>query len=78
MSSEVVMQVLYRYLTDTDRIKFKKCKTMKQLTLFVLKVFKIHYTKYDIKIIKDFDSITKDCKVPSRSDKNIASELLLE
>ena len=78
LSQEVVEQILNRYLTGTDKAKLKKCGTMEQLLLFVREAFKIHYTKYNIKAIKNLDSITVKCKVPSRSGKNIASRFSLE
>ncbi|POG74086.1 hypothetical protein GLOIN_2v1771701 [Rhizophagus irregularis DAOM 181602=DAOM 197198] len=78
MTSEVVEQILYRYLTGTDKTKLKKCGTLERLVLFVREEFKIHYTKYDVKAIKELDNITKNYKVPSRSGKNIAMKLSLE
>ncbi|CAB4396297.1 unnamed protein product [Rhizophagus irregularis] len=78
MTSKVVEQILYRYLTGTDKTKLKKCGTLERLVLFVREAFKIHYTKYDVKAIKELDNITKNYKVPSRSGKNIATKLSLE
>jgi hypothetical protein len=78
MSQEVVEQLLFRYLAATDKAKLKKCGTMERLVLFVVEAFKVHYVKYDVKTIKDLDRITMECKVPSRSGKNIASRLSLE
>ncbi|PKC54018.1 hypothetical protein RhiirA1_543021 [Rhizophagus irregularis] len=78
MTSEVVEQILYRYLTGTYKTKLKKCGTLEHLVLFVREAFKIHYTKYDVKAIKELDNITKNYKVPSRSGKNIATKLSLE
>uniref|UniRef100_U9UT93 Uncharacterized protein n=2 Tax=Rhizophagus irregularis TaxID=588596 RepID=U9UT93_RHIID len=78
MSQEVVKQLLFRYLATTDKAKLKKCGIMERLVLFVVEAFKVHYVKYDVKTIKDLDRITMECKVPSRSGKNIASRLSLE
>jgi len=77
MTQEVVEQILYRYLTGTDKVKLKKCGTMERLVLFVREALKIHYTKYNTKAIKELDRITIDCKVPSRSGKDIALKLSL-
>lgn len=78
ISQEVVEQLLYRYLAATDKAKLKKCGTMERLVLFVIEAFKVHYVNYDVKTIKDLDRITIECKVPSKSGKNIASRLSLE
>ena len=51
---------------------------MDRLVLFVREAFRVHYIKYDVKAIKELDNITIDCKVPSRSGKNIALKLSLE
>ena len=77
ISSEVVEQVLCRYLTGTDKTKLKKCGTMEQLVLFIREAFRVHYTKYNIRTIKELDNITINCKMPSRSSKNIALKLSL-
>ena len=77
ISQEVAEQILSRYLNGTDIEKLKRCGTMDQLVLLVRKAFKIHYTAYDINAIKELDNITMDCKVPSKSGKNIASKLPL-
>jgi hypothetical protein len=77
LSNEVVEQILNRYLKGTDKTKFKKCGTMEKLILFVREAFKIHYIKYNTKAVKKLDSITMDCKVPSRSGKSIASRFSL-
>ncbi|CAI2198294.1 12086_t:CDS:1, partial [Funneliformis geosporum] len=58
MSQEVIEQILYRYLTGTDRTKLKKCGTMERLVLFAKEAFIVHYTKYNVKAIKELDSIT--------------------
>ncbi|CAB5379484.1 unnamed protein product [Rhizophagus irregularis] len=71
-------KLLFRYLATTDKAKLKKCGIMERLVLFVVEAFKVHYVKYDVKTIKDLDRITMECKVPSRSGKNIASRLSLE
>ncbi|CAG8767589.1 10133_t:CDS:2, partial [Rhizophagus irregularis] len=78
MTSEVVEQILHRYLKGTNKAKLKKYDTMDRLVLFVREAFRVHYTKYDVKAIKELDNITMDCKVPSRSGKNIALKLSLE
>ncbi|CAI2186123.1 9448_t:CDS:1, partial [Funneliformis geosporum] len=39
--------------------------------------FIMHYTKYNVKAIKELDNITIGYKIPSRSGKNITSRLLL-
>ncbi|CAB4376327.1 unnamed protein product [Rhizophagus irregularis] len=78
MTSEVVEQILHRYLKGTNKAKLKKYGTMGRLVLFVREAFRVHYTKYDVKAIKELDNITMDCKVPSRSGKNIALKLSLE
>ncbi|CAB5307279.1 unnamed protein product [Rhizophagus irregularis] len=71
-------KLLFRYLAATNKAKLKKCGIMERLVLFVVKAFKVHYVKYDVKTIKDLDRITMECKVPNRSGKNIASRLSLE
>jgi hypothetical protein len=78
ISQDVVENVLGRYLTGTNRNSLKRCGTMEKLIQMVREAFMVHYTNYNIGAIKNLDSITKDCKVPSRSGKNIASGLLLE
>ncbi|CAB5204854.1 unnamed protein product [Rhizophagus irregularis] len=60
-------KLLFRYLAATNKAKLKKCGIMERLVLFVVKAFKVHYVKYDVKTIKDLDRITMECKVPSRS-----------
>ncbi|CAI2199590.1 4013_t:CDS:2, partial [Funneliformis geosporum] len=77
MSQEIIKQILYRYLTKTDRTKLKKCDTMERLVLFAREAFIVYYTKYNVKAIKKLDSITIGYKVPSRYGKNIASRLSL-
>ncbi|CAI2190329.1 3644_t:CDS:1, partial [Funneliformis geosporum] len=61
----------------TDRTKLKKCDTIECLILFTKEAFRVHYTNYNVKAIKELDSITISYKVPSRSGKNIASRLSL-
>lgn len=78
ISQEVVEQILFRYLTGTDKVKLKKCGSMEKLVTFVREAFKVHHTKYDIKAIKELDAITMGCKIPSRSGKNIATRISLE
>ncbi|CAI2163630.1 17835_t:CDS:2 [Funneliformis geosporum] len=78
ISQEVVIeQILYRYLIKTDRTKLKKCGTIERLILFTREAFIVHYTKYNVKAIKEFDNITIGYKVPSKSGKNIISRLSL-
>ena len=67
ISQEVVEQILFRYLTGTDKVKLKKCGTMEKLVMFVREAFKVHHT-----------AITMGCKIPSRSGKNIATRISLE
>ena len=78
LSQEVIERILNRYLKGTNKTKLKKCGTMEQLVLFIREAFKVHYVKYNTKAIKKLDRITIDCKVPSRSGKNISSKLSLE
>jgi hypothetical protein len=78
VTPKVVKQILYRYLISTDKTKFKKCGTLKWLVLFAREVFTIHYTKYNVKAMKEFDNIIINCKVLSRFGKNIILKLLLE
>lgn len=78
ISQDVVENVLSRYLTGTDRHGLKRCGTMEKLVQMVREAFIVHYTNYNTKAIKNLDSITKDCRIPSRSGKNIASRLSLE
>ncbi|CAG8458560.1 14259_t:CDS:1 [Funneliformis mosseae] len=79
ISSEVVKRiVLYKYLKGTNKTKLKKCDIIEQLILFIREVFRIHYASYNTKAIIKLNSFIRDCKVPSRSDKNISSRLSLE
>ena len=77
ISQEVVEEILKNYLKGTNKRKLKQCGTMDQLILFVREAFKVHYAIYDTKAIIRLNYITLDCKVPSRSGKNIASKLSL-
>jgi hypothetical protein len=77
ISQDVAKQILNRYLNGTDTNKLERCGTMKKLILLVRKAFKVHFTNYNIKGIKELDNITIGCKMPSKSGKNIASGLSL-
>ena len=57
--------------------RLKNCGMMDCLETLIKEAFKIYYKKYDIQAIKQLDYLTIDCKVPSKSGKNIASRLLL-
>ena len=72
---DVSKQILKRYLNGTNMEKLKKCGTMDKLVTLVKEVFKICYNNYDIKAVKKLDHLTVNCKVPSKSGKNIASNL---
>jgi hypothetical protein len=73
----VAKQVLKRYLNGTNVDKLVKCGTMNKLETLIKESFKICYNNYDIQAIKKLDNLTINCKVPSRSGRNIASKLLL-
>ena len=77
ITQDVVKQILKRYLSGTNMDGLKKCGTMDSLETLIKEAFKIYYKKYDIQAIKKLDYLTIDCKVPSKSGKNIASRLLL-
>jgi hypothetical protein len=77
ISQDVAEQILHRYLKGANRNKLKQCGTMDRLVLLAREAFRVHYMTYNVKAIKELDSITIDCKVPSRSGKNIASRLSL-
>ncbi|CAB4493697.1 unnamed protein product [Rhizophagus irregularis] len=73
----VAKQVLKRYLNGTNVDRLIKCGTMDKLETLIKEAFKICYNNYDIQAVKKLDDLTIDCKVPSKSGKNIASKLLL-
>ena len=77
ITQDVVKQILRRYLSGTNMDGLKKCGTMDSLETLIKEAFKIYYKKYDIQAIKKLDYLTIDCKVLSKSGKNIASRLLL-
>ena len=77
ITQDVIKQILKRYLSGTNMDGLKKCGTMNSLETLIKEAFKIYYKKYDIQAIKKLDYLTIDCKVPSKSGKNIASRLLL-
>ncbi|CAG8691406.1 12774_t:CDS:1, partial [Funneliformis caledonium] len=73
----VTKKALKRYLTGVNMDKLKRCGTMDRLETFVKEVFKICHNNYDIQAVKKLDYLTNSCKVPSRSGKNIASNIFL-
>ena len=75
VTQEVVEKILFRYLPGTNKNKLKKCGTMEKLMLFVREAIKVHFITYNIEGIKELDNITVNCKMPSRSGKDIASKL---
>ena len=75
ISQDVVEKILFRYLPGTNKNKLKKCGTMEKLALFVRKAINVHFTTYDIEGVKELDNITINCKMLSRSSKDIASKL---
>ncbi|CAG8690210.1 35938_t:CDS:10 [Gigaspora margarita] len=75
ITQEVVRQVLKRYLSGTNIDRLKRCGTMDKLVTLIREAFKICFNVYSTKAIKELDYITIDCKIPSRSGKNIASRL---
>jgi hypothetical protein len=77
ITQDVAKQTLSRYLTGTNMNKLKKIGTMDTLEMLVKEVLKICYNNYDLQAIKNLDHLTINCKVPSRSGKNLASKLLL-
>ena len=77
ITQDVVKQILKRYLSGTNMDRLKKCRTMDCLKTLIKEAFKIYYKKYDIQAVKELDYLTIDCKVLSKSGKNIASRLLL-
>ena len=77
ITQDVAKQILKRYLTGTNVDKLKRCGTMDNLETLIKEVLKICYNKYDIQAVKELDHLTINCKVPSRSGKNIASNLPL-
>ena len=77
ITQDVVKQILKRYLSGTNMDGLKKCGTMDSLETLIKEAFKIYYKKYDIQAIKKLDYLTIDCKILSKSGKNIASRLLL-
>ncbi|CAI2189613.1 18169_t:CDS:1, partial [Funneliformis geosporum] len=77
LTQDVAKQILKRYLSGTNIDKLRKCGTMDKLVILIKEVFKIYYDKYDIQAVKKLDRIAINCKVASRSGKNIASRLML-
>ncbi|RIB19923.1 hypothetical protein C2G38_2180572 [Gigaspora rosea] len=75
ITQEVVKQVLKRYLSGTNIDRLKRCGTMNKLVTLIRETFKICFNAYSTKAIKELDYITIDCKIPSRSGKNIVSRL---
>ena len=75
ITEAVTKQILKRYLNGTNVDKLKKCGTLRKLELLIKEAFKICYNNYDIQAIKKLDRLTINCKVPSKSGRNIASKL---
>ncbi|KAF0479484.1 hypothetical protein F8M41_023873 [Gigaspora margarita] len=73
ITQKVVVKALKRYLSGANIEKLKKCETIDQLIKLTREIFKICFNAYNTKAIKDLDYLTINCKIPSKSGKNIDS-----
>ncbi|CAG8806105.1 1748_t:CDS:2, partial [Cetraspora pellucida] len=67
--------LLKRYMSDTNKDKLRRCRTMDTLIKLIKEAFKIFFITYNTKAIKRLDNLTIGCRIPSKFGKNIASRI---